>query len=224
MQLERNGKERPSCINSIDVNNICFSYSLNDSNKSILNSFSCAFQKGSIYAVRGDNGIGKSTLMNIILGLYQNLSSGTITYDNFDLSELDMYYLRQKKISIVSQTITFIDDTIAEAFQLSENEFLEFINSFGHNSLFRNESFDIISLYNKNINELSGGERQKIALCHALIKKPLMLILDEPTSSLDANSIHYFIDLLQQLKNDIIIIVITHDKSIQKNSDFLIQL
>lgn len=229
LELETNGEINLRSINEINLNNITFSYQSQDqadykATNLVFKSFDCKFQKGNVYSICGDNGMGKSTLMNIILGLYQELQSGSVTYDGIIVSKLDLYNMRENSISVVSQTICFSDDTVSMLFKLPETDFFQYIDNFGEVSLFKNESFNIISFFNKKLNSLSGGEKQKIALCYALYKKPQLLLLDEPTSSLDAKSIPLFIDLLYQLKKNMLIIVITHDKSIQNSADHNIYL
>lgn len=219
---EKNGDKKLEVIENIKFENITFFYP--EQKNAVLQSFSYCFNKGNFYTICGNNGVGKSTLINIVLGLYQQMQSGCIRYNGVDINQLDMYYLRENKIAVVSQSLIFMDNFVSEIFGVSESDFSNFIDSFGKRSLFRNEWFDVLLLFNKNIMELSGGEKQKIAICYALYKKPQLLLLDEPTSSLDAKSIPLFLELLHQIKRDKIIISVTHDEEIQKNSDFTLYL
>lgn len=230
IQLEENGTNMITDLDSVELHNITFSYIAKDKTKvlddlcPVFDNFNYRFEKGFIYSICGDNGIGKTTLINIILGLYQETYKGKVTFDNKNILQLDLYDIRQNSIAVVPQSIKFIADKVSDLFEISYNQFEIFVQSFGVVSLFTNDSFNILSLYKKRVTELSGGELQKVAICLALYKKPKLLILDEPTSSFDTKSIPYFEKLIQEIKKDMIIIMVTHDKKLQVNSDFIVHL
>lgn len=225
IEKEKNGKQRLTDLKSIELKGINFSYDKEyQLENSVFNDFNCRFEKGYTYSICGDNGIGKTTLINIILGLYQELQAGNVLYNGVDAVDLDLYSIREAEIAVVSQSVSLLDDKVSILFGLSRNDFITYINTFGEESLFLNSAFDITELFDKRVDELSGGERQKVAICYALYKKPQVLILDEPTSALDGKSVPYFINLINCLKSEMLIIIVTHDKEIQNHSDYGIYL
>lgn len=214
VQEEHNGQECINSIESIKLDNINFSYMPNEN---IINNFSYEFQKGKIYSILGRNGIGKSTLIDIIMGLRYNYS-GTVYYNNIDINELDMYSIRENLIGVVEQEPVLLKDTI-------ENNLTYGLKSYDKESLVNYcKYFDVFKLayecsdtdykVTENNSNISGGEKQKISQIRALIKNPDVLILDEPISALDKNSIKALKRILTNMKEHKIIILITHNMEI----------
>ena len=222
--MESNGYNKLDSIYEVNIKDICFSYS----SVPVINKFSCKLEKGNIYSLIGANGTGKSTLVDLILGLLER-NSGSILYNNTDISELDMYKTRKELISTVQQEPYLSVDTIYNnlTYNLKEidNEILyELLNKF--NLLNKINSFPdkFETIVNDNIKNLSGGERQKIAIINAVLSNSDILILDEPTSALDSSSINMLKEILITIKSEKIIIIISHDEDFYKISDTIISL
>ena len=146
----------------------------------IINSCSIKVNKGEIVAILGPNGAGKSTAMKAILGLL-NLKSGNVLIDSEDISTLTPQDRVKKGISFVPQT----KNVFAE---LTVKENLE-IGAFLRKDNIENVIDEIFSIFpvlsekkNQIVGELSGGQRQQVALGRALMIKPSVLMLDEPTA------------------------------------------
>ena len=146
----------------------------------IINSCSIKVNKGEIVAILGPNGAGKSTAMKALLGLL-NLKSGNVLIDSEDISTLTPQDRVKKGISFVPQT----KNVFAE---LTVKENLE-IGAFLRNDNIENVIDEIFSIFpvlsekkNQIVGELSGGQRQQVALGRALMIKPSVLMLDEPTA------------------------------------------
>ena len=146
----------------------------------IINSCSIKVNKGEIVAILGPNGAGKSTAMKAMLGLL-NLKSGNVLIDSEDISTLTPQDRVKKGISFVPQT----KNVFAE---LSVKENLE-IGAFLRKDNIENVIDEIFSIFpvlsekkNQIVGELSGGQRQQVALGRALMIKPSVLMLDEPTA------------------------------------------
>lgn len=194
-----------------------------------IESTSLSFTRGNIYTIAGPSGSGKSTLMDIMLGLLKP-STGKIVFDGRELT-LDNIHLYQKNIGYVAQQIFILDDSVTAniAFGIDTNNIditrvkdslkkacaLEFVESLPQG---------LDTPLGQDGKRLSGGQRQRIAIARALYEKRSILILDEPTSALDIESEYEIMNLLQTLKNEMLIIVVSHRPSAIKLSDQIILL
>ena len=195
-------------IADIKFNKVNFSY---DENYTILKNININIEGGKINAIVGLSGAGKSTLLNLIPRIY-DVSAGDITIDNQSIYEVGLASLRNK-ISIVDQNTTLFDDTIFnniiyakpdatkeevfEASRLSMSE--DFIKKL-------DKGFD--TLVGENGTRLSGGEKQRISIARAFLRKSKIILLDEPTSSLDSeteNKIQLALKKLTQNKTTLVI-------------------
>jgi len=146
----------------------------------IINSCSIEVNKGEIVAILGPNGAGKSTAMKAMLGLL-NLKSGSVTIDGEDISKLSPQDRVKKGISFVPQTKNvFAELTVRENLEvgafLREGDITDVID----------EIFELFPILkeksSQTVGQLSGGQRQQVALGRALMIKPSILMLDEPTA------------------------------------------
>lgn len=216
LEEEMVGTNIISNISEIQVNDLNFRY--ND-DKNIFENFNYNFKSGQIYLIVGNNGAGKSSLMGIILSLIQNYD-GEVMYNKKNILTLDMYKIRTENISVVEQDPVILSDTIFNNIVLNSTDYdVEKINYYI-------EKFNL-KCFNKETKlktyidstKLSGGEKQKIALIRALIKKCDLMILDEPSSSLDCTSVSYLKELLCEIKFDKIILLISHDSVFRSIAD-----
>lgn len=202
MQSESDGKQIVSNIKAIYLQDISLSF-----DKPVLKSFNAAFYKGNIYALCGDNGTGKSSVLHLVAGLYNNLYGGNIYFDDFDIKKLNMNFLRKSLIGFVEQEPQLLADKIISnlyPYNINENYEPEeidaaiyYINKLGMND-WLDKCCDGLNTYiNEKSDNISGGEKQKLSIIRELLKKPLVLLLDEPTSAMDADSINTFFELLE---------------------------
>ena len=224
---ENNGLERVRSINSLCCSNITFGYD-NEKNE-VLNDFSALFAAGYIYAITGQNGCGKSTVVKLLLGLYPTDYSGTIQYNGINLQDIDLYDLRAHSVGITEQEPTIIEDSIINNLTLlcddPDMSLLDFyIDALGLRDFIKQLPDGLETKLTEQNQNLSGGEKQKIAIIRLLLKNPDVLIFDEPTSALDSASKTQFIDILMGIKHNHIIILITHDQSIADVCDYVIPL
>ena len=229
MQSEPDGKQIVSNIKAIYLQDISLSF-----DKPVLKSFNAAFYKGNIYALCGDNGTGKSSVLHLVAGLYNNLYGGNIYLDDFDIKKLNMNFLRKSLIGFVEQEPQLLADKIISnlyPYNINENYEPEeidaaiyYINKLGMND-WLDKCCDGLNTYiNEKSDNISGGEKQKLSIIRELLKKPLVLLLDEPTSAMDADSINTFFELLNAIKNDTIIIIATHDSRALHYCDSIVPL
>lgn len=180
-----------------------------------------------IYCLCGNNGSGKTTFINILLGVLNENVEGKILYNDLSLSDLDMYELRLKSISVVQQTPIFSNDTVFNILSESAgidspDSLIRFIQIQGLTEFYMNDNFDIRNLLTKKAPDLSGGEKQKVAFLKAILKNPSILILDEPSSAMDIDSVEHQKNFLMKIKKDMIIILVTHDVRLIEITDDVI--
>ena len=206
---------------NIVFDNVHFNYKSNYANK-VLQNISAKFAGGKMTALVGHSGSGKSTLLNMIPRIYAP-TAGTILLDNQDISKFNLASLRNE-ISIVDQNTTLFDDTILnnikyanpdatnkevyEAARLSMCE--EFIDNL-------EKGYD--TMIGENGVKLSGGEKQRLSIARAFLKKSKIILLDEATSSLDSETEEKIQKALSQLTLNKTTIVIAHRLSTILNSD-----
>ena len=214
----------------IIINNINFSY---DSGKNILDKLSINFKYGEFIGIIGTTGNGKTTFVDILLGLLDK-KTGQIKIDNLMLDNLDNIENNlkwQKSLGYASQHIYLCDDTIKSniAFGIDEdnvsnsriNECIEIAQL----TTFIDElDYGIETRIGERGVRLSGGQRQRIGIARALYNDPNYLILDEATSALDYDTENKIISSLIKYKNIKTIIFISHRKSSLINCDNIYEL
>ena len=172
-------------MKTIDVKNISFRYRKKD--RPVLNDVSFSCEKGTVNVLIGLNGSGKTTLIKIIAGLLENYSGEVIVEDE-NLQSLSISE-RSKKMAYVSQKSGFIDD-----FSVEEYLLFGMVNNMKFYQSPKDEEkrnvlncamqFGITHLLDKKLSEISGGERQIVAICAAIVQNTNLIVLDEPTSAL----------------------------------------
>jgi len=213
---ESNGMRLINKIDSIELKHLSFSYGEN----LIFHDLNATFKKGCINFIRGSNGSGKSTLIDIILGLHTNNLRGEILYNGISIKNIDMRDSRRRLFGVSEQEPTLLPDTLFYNICLEDSslskERLSLLNKLI--SVLHLEEFiqslpsQLLTTINDHSSNISGGEKQKIAILRALLKNPGVVILDEPTSALDDNSRESLKQYLYEIKDDKIIIIITHEK------------
>jgi len=203
----------------IDFLNVNFKY--NEEDKKVLNSISLNISGGEMTSLVGHSGAGKSSILNLIPRFY-DCESGDINIDNQSIYDLKIESLRSN-ISLVNQDVTLFDDTIKnniayakldatddEIFQAAKLSFCdEFINKLPN-------KFD--TFIGENGYRLSGGEKQRLSIARAMLKKSKIILLDEATSSLDAETESKIQEAINLLTKDRTTLVIAHRLSTIMNS------
>lgn len=218
LPIEHNGNIVLDHICKIDIKTLSYHYP--DNEYMILKNLNCTFEKGNIYVIRGTNGKGKSTLLKTVIGLLE-IDDG-IYINGYNISELNMYSIRQNQMSVLRQKIEFPYDTIGNIVRTNRSEEKVFEKKV--RELFFNKYFNLENYLLSYPDELSGGELQKVYLYKILKKDGEVLLLDEPTSALDEQSTMNFFEVLKEMKKEKIIIIITHDSKFEKIADEVIQL
>jgi subfamily B ATP-binding cassette protein MsbA len=210
---------------AITFSDVSFAYS--DSGDVVLDRVSFSVRAGDMVAIVGLSGVGKTTLVNLVPRFYDP-TSGAIRIDDVDIRNVTRHSLR-KQIGIVTQDTVLFDDTIANniayASREASREMVEVAARAAHAHEF------IVTLpngYDTVIGErgqrLSGGQRQRLAIARALLKNSPILIFDEATSSLDAESELLVQDALAKLMLNRTSFVIAHRLSTVRRADLIIVL
>lgn len=183
------------------INNLNFSYG----QKKIISNLSFSIPSGAFLSIVGKNGTGKSTLIKCILKTLK-MPNDVIYIDDIDINNIKVF----NNIGYVPQKMDFNYE-----FPITVKEIL--LSSYkgkAYDKLFKEtiNLLDLNKLYNENINNLSGGQLQRIFIARALLTEPKLLILDEPTIGVDAENLKNLHLILQRLKEQLVtIVLITHD-------------
>ena len=172
------------------------------------------FKKGSTTAIVGRSGLGKTTLVKLILGI-TSLNEGDILVCGSSILDMkNLSKVRRRNIGCVFQNFNLISGfTVKENillpryfFENGENNINEICNTLGLSK----------EMLSKSIDKISGGEKQRVALARALINNPEILIADEPTGNLDAANEQNIIELLKRINEElgITIITVTHSDKV----------
>ncbi|WP_027085083.1 ABC transporter ATP-binding protein [Cohnella panacarvi] len=214
-------EEKADFDGDIVMNEVTFNYQ----EQPALDRFSAVFRRGSMTAIVGPSGGGKSTLLKLILGLYEP-DSGTIRCGETALSD-DLLAQWRKRIAYVPQDAAVFDAAVMDNIRVGrlEADDSEVIDA----ARLANAHSFIDALpdkYETRIGErgqrLSGGERQRLALARAYIRKPDILLLDEPTSALDAINEKLMQEALQQMMKGRTVIVAAHRLSTVRDADCIL--
>jgi ATP-binding cassette subfamily B protein len=180
----------------------------------LLSDISFEVKKGEIVAIIGENGCGKSTLTQIISKNYEIESGDIIINEDYKISNVSFGSWR-KIIGIVPQQPYIFNGTILEniAFEdasINPEKVFHFINDFGFDDFVNSFPQSYRTIVGEEGINLSGGQKQMIALARSLYHKPQLLILDEATAAMDRYSEQFVLNLLTKIKSDMGIIFITH--------------
>lgn len=212
-------KEYETLENGIMLNNAVFSYT---QGFEVLKKINLNIEAGKTTAIVGSTGSGKSTLIKLLLRLY-DLDSGEINFDATELKQLKLESLR-RNIGLVSQDVFLFEGSVFENIAYGN---LDASNEEVWNAANQSEATDFINqLPNKENTivgergqKLSGGQRQRISIARAILKNPEILILDEATSAVDNETEAAIQRSLDMLKQNRTVIVIAHRLSTIRNAD-----
>ena len=179
--------------------------------------------EGEFLVLLGESGCGKSTLLNIIGGM-DKADSGTITYLNKDVSSLKGEQLtkyRRDNIGYIFQSYNLMPN-------LNAGQNLELIGELVKDPMDVEEALDLVGLKAKKKSypsQLSGGQQQRISIARALIKKPRLILADEPTAALDyTTSIEVLSVLENVLKQGTTLLMVTHNEEITRMADRVVRM
>ena len=219
MEEKNKGTLIPTFNENITINNITFSYDT----ENILSDFSMVISKGSFIALMGESGAGKTTFSDIIGSLYKP-DSGEILIDGKDLWLFDINKWRQM-IGYIPQDIFLFNDTIIHNITLGDS-------SFGEEDVVKalkdSGSWKFVKVLPDGINTIvgergsrfSGGQRQRLSIARAILRKPQLLILDEATTALDPDTEKRILNTIRKLTDSgITTIAVSHQPAVLELAD-----
>lgn len=208
----------------IEIKNLNFSYDI--SGQEVLKNLSLTIPKGKITAIVGPTGSGKSTIASLLLRFY-NCPPNSIFIDGVDIRDFSLKSLNNK-ISFVTQESLLFNNTIRHNItyglheEISDDKIMDISKkTVVHDFVNRMpEKYD--TMIEEHGSNLSGGEKQRIAITRALIKDHDILIMDEATSALDANTESKIVNTISEVSKGKTLIIISHRLSTIKNADNVI--
>ena len=207
---------------NIDFENVSFKYS--ESLQNILQKINLNIKSGEMTALVGHSGAGKSTILNLIPRFYEPIS-GKILIDNQSINEYSLRSLRNN-ISLVSQDVSLFDDTIKNNIRYSkltasDEEITEAAKLSNCEEFIKKLPDGYDTVIGENGIRLSGGEKQRLSVARAILKKSKIILLDEATSSLDAETEDKIQKAINYLTKNKTTIVIAHRLSTILNSNMI---
>lgn len=205
----------------LEVKDICKTYVIDKRQNNVLRNVEFEVNDGEMVAIMGPSGSGKSTLLYSVSGM-DNPTSGTVIFDGTDITKLkdkDLAELRLDEMGFIFQqmymmkNLTILDNIVLPAIQSKK------IKETRKEKMKRGEELmhklGIIEVADNDINEVSGGQLQRAAICRSMINKPKLLFADEPTGALNRTAASEVMDELVKLnKEGTAIMMVTHDSKV----------
>ncbi|HEY9808348.1 MAG TPA: ABC transporter ATP-binding protein [Halomicronema sp.] len=203
----------------IELKNVTFAYF---NRKPIIQNLSLLIPAGKTIAIVGSTGSGKSTLVKLLLRLYE-IESGTISLDGIDIKEIQLKDLRES-IGLVSQDVFLFHGTVAEniaygTFNANELAIIEAAKIAEAHEFISQLPQGYDTIVGERGQKLSGGQRQRLAIARAILKNPPILILDEATSAVDNETEAAIQKSLERITQNRTTIAIAHRLSTVRNAD-----
>ena len=205
----------------LEVKDICKTYVIDKRQNNVLRNVEFVVNDGEMVAIMGPSGSGKSTLLYSVSSM-DNPTSGTVIFDGTDITKLkdkDLAELRLDEMGFIFQqmymmkNLTILDNIVLPAIQSKK------IKETRKEKMKRGEELmhklGIIEVADNDINEVSGGQLQRAAICRSMINKPKLLFADEPTGALNRTAANEVMDELVKLnKEGTTIMMVTHDSKV----------
>lgn len=207
-------------VNSIDIKNLAFRF---PGKSQLLTDVNLTLNKGHFVALIGEVGSGKSIFFQILQKFQEYEKGEIIINDKISLRDISPSVWRSS-IGVVSQDIKIFNSNVLENIVLGDimlegESAISFCNEFGFNKFFESFPQGYLTIVGEDGVHLSGGQKQLVALARALFRKPSLLILDEATSAMDKKTELFVLDLIEKIKSDCCVIMITHRSNIENMAD-----
>lgn len=201
----------------LELKNLSYKYN----NQEILKNINYTFEKGKIYSIVGESGVGKTTFLSLISGL-EFLQQGEIFYKNKIITNIEKF---RREISYIFQSFNLIPYLSAMAnVQLALDIHKKTLNRYAVEDIFKELGIKGDSLVKKCSN-LSGGQQQRVAIARAVALEEDLIIGDEPTGNLDKYNAKIVLDVLKNLRDKgKCVIIVTHDRNLANTTDVILTL
>ena len=199
---------------TLELKNVSYSY---DKGKSVLSNVSAELETGKIYAILGPSGSGKTTLLSLLGGL-DTPTQGSVLLDGADIATMGLEHHRRNHISLIFQSYNLIDymtpiENVRLTAKLEAGPILERLGL----------EQDEVS---RNVLKLSGGQQQRVAIARALASDAPVILADEPTGNLDADTAEEITAVLKESAHAFgkCVVVVTHDRDVAKQADVVLEI
>jgi len=211
MEVMSSGNDEPYKFdNRILFDDISFRYG---NREMVLNDISLEIKRGERIALVGESGSGKTTLVKLLMGLYPP-EKGSVYIDDANIQNISLDTIRTK-IAYISQDIFFFSDTIKNNLKIGredapDEEIMKACRNSLADKIIEKQPLGLDTMLEENGDNLSGGEKQRLAIARALLRNPDILIMDEATSNLDSITEKMIDNTIFNLSNDITCLMIAH--------------
>lgn len=217
------GTERVDLQRALHCHNVSFGY---DPARPIVDDLSFTVEVGKVTALVGPNGSGKSTVVSLLLGFYRP-DGGGFTVDDAAYDDIDVNHLRSQ-LGVVPQEPFMLPGTIRENITYGSEPDAPHLER----AMMLSGAAQVVShlpggldtVVGEDGQLLSGGQRQRLAIARALIGDPRVLVLDEPTNHLDERAIGDLLDRLRELRSDMAVLLISHQRAVTDLADHVVEL
>jgi ATP-binding cassette subfamily C protein len=217
------GHREPVFKKGIRFDNVSFGYN----EKLVLNELNFQLPKGKFIAIVGPSGAGKTTVVDLVIGLLRP-NSGEIWIDELPQSQIDIYSWR-RMIGYVPQETLLLHDTVLVNVTLGDEtirrrDVEDALRAAGAWDFVCHLPHGVQTVVGERGGKISGGQRQRIAIARALVKKPELLILDEATTALDPLTEAAICDTIVKLAGDVTILSISHQSAMLEAAELAYRL
>lgn len=199
---------------TLELKNVSYSY---EKGKAVLSNVSAELETGKIYAILGPSGSGKTTLLSLLDGL-DTPTQGSVLFDGEDINTTGLEHHRRNHISLIFQSYNLIDymtpiENVRLTAKLEAGPILERLGL----------EQDEVS---RNVLKLSGGQQQRVAIARALASDAPVILADEPTGNLDADTAEEITTVLKESAHAFgkCVVVATHDREVAKQADVVLEI
>ena len=211
------------CLELVNV-----SYRYEGGNETVLKKVSASFESGKVYTIIGQSGAGKSTLLSLISGL-DTCKDGDILYNGTNLRGIDRDEYRSKSVGVIFQSYNLLLNSTAVynitlSMNISESNIKEKQKKRHHAYTLLDKVGIDRETADRKILKLSGGEQQRVGIARALSHNPDVIIADEPTGNLDAETEQAVLEILSKLahEDNKCVIIVTHSENVTDIADEVI--
>ena len=201
-------------MSTLELKNVSYAY---EKGKAVLQNISGSLETGKMYAILGPSGSGKTTLLSLLGGL-DVPTQGGVLFDGEDIAAKGLEYHRRNHISLIFQSYNLIDymtpvENVRLTAKLDAAPILERLG------LTKDET-------QRNVLKLSGGQQQRVAIARALASDAPVILADEPTGNLDADTAEEITAILKESAHAFgkCVVVVTHDRKVAKQADVVLEI
>ena len=212
---------------SIVFQNVTFRFNESSAVPAIIDGFNAQIRRGEFWAIVGPSGSGKTTFIDLLIGL-RRPESGQLLVENVSLRDADMSSWHSQ-LAYLGQESFVLAGTLRSNLlwgtdiQHSDGELLDALKAVRLDALADNDSELLDREVTENGSNLSGGEKQRLALARLFLRQPALIILDEPTTGLDAETERLIFSAIQRFSANVTLIVVTHREELARDADHTIR-